>query len=179
MYLHQQRVVYRDLKPENLLIGIDGHIKIADFGLSKLGLEGRDVTFSFCGSTEYMPPEMIQRSGHSYGVDFYTLGALLYELVTGLPPFYSRDEQQIKQAIVNEQLTFPDHVTLSVEIRSLLTGLLQKDPKLRLGSMKGLKEVLFHPWVGRVNSEAVLAKKMEPPHLPSFDEFNFDENELG
>ena len=93
MYLHQQNIIYRDLKPENLLINHDGHVKIADFGLSKYGLDSREVTNSFCGSTEYMPPEMIQKSGHSYGVDFYTLGALLYELVTGLPPFYSRNEE--------------------------------------------------------------------------------------
>lgn len=110
MYLHQQNIIYRDLKPENLLINYDGHVKIADFGLSKFGLHSREVTYSYCGSTEYMPPEMIQRSGHSYGVDFYTLGALLYELVTGLPPFYSRNEEEIKCAIVNEELTFPDHV---------------------------------------------------------------------
>lgn len=176
MYLHQQNIIYRDLKPENLLINYDGHIKIADFGLSKYGLENREVTYSYCGSTEYMPPEMIQRTGHSYGVDFYTLGALLYELVTGLPPFYSRNEEEIKDAIVNEELSFPDHVDLSNEIKSLLGGLLQKNVKLRLGSLKGLKEVLFHPWIGRVNSEAVLAKKLVPPHLPAHDVFNFDEN---
>jgi serum/glucocorticoid-regulated kinase 2 len=91
MYLHQQNIIYRDLKPENLLINHDGHIKIADFGLSKGGMNSREVTYSFCGSTEYMPPEMILKVGHSFGVDFYTLGALLYELVTGLPPFYSRN----------------------------------------------------------------------------------------
>lgn len=91
MYLHQQNIIYRDLKPENLLINYDGHVKIADFGLSKANMNEREVTYSFCGSTEYMPPEMILREGHSFGVDFYTLGALLYELVTGLPPFYSRN----------------------------------------------------------------------------------------
>lgn len=91
MYLHQQNIIYRDLKPENLLISHDGHIKIADFGLSKGGMNNREVTYSFCGSTEYMPPEMILKTGHSYPVDFYTLGALLYELVTGLPPFYSQN----------------------------------------------------------------------------------------
>ena len=179
MYLHQHNIIYRDLKPENLLINHDGHVKIADFGLSKAGLDSREVTYSFCGSTEYMPPEMIQKTGHGYGVDFYTLGALLYELVTGLPPFYSRDEEEIKEAIIHEQLTFPDHVELSAEIKSLLSGLLNKNPKLRLGSMKGLKEVLFHPWIGRINSEHVLSKKLAPPYVPAYDAFNFDENELG
>lgn len=126
-----------------------------------------------------MPPEMIQKSGHSYGVDFYTLGALLYELVTGLPPFYSRNEEQIKSAIVYEELTFPEHITLSSEIKSLLSGLLQKNPKLRIGSLKGLKQILFHPWIGRINSESVLSKKLVPPYVPTNDEFNFDQNELG
>lgn len=139
MYLHQQNIIYRDLKPENLLINHDGHVKIADFGLSKGGMNSREVTYSFCGSTEYMPPEMILKCGHSYGVDFYTLGALLYELVTGLPPFYSRNEEEIKDSIINEELSFPDHVNLSSEIRSLLAGLLNKNPKFRLGSLRGLK----------------------------------------
>lgn len=84
------------------MINHDGHVKIADFGLSKGGMNGREVTYSFCGSTEYMPPEMILKVGHSFGVDFYTLGALLYELVTGLPPFYSRNEEEIKDSIINE-----------------------------------------------------------------------------
>lgn len=123
-----------------------------------------------------MPPEMIQKSGHSYGVDFYTLGALLYELVTGLPPFYSRDEEEIKNAIVNEQLSFPDHVMLSSEIKNLLEGLLHKNPKMRIGCLKGLKEVLFHPWLGRVNSQMVLSKKLRPPYIPKNEEFNFDED---
>lgn len=126
-----------------------------------------------------MPPEMILKIGHSFGVDFYTLGALLYELVTGLPPFYSRNEDEIKDSIINEELSFPDHVDLSSEIKSLLSGLLNKNPKFRLGSLRGLKEILFHPWIGKINSEIVLSKKLVPPYIPSLDEFNFDENELG
>ena len=82
--------MHRDFKLPNVLKH-DGVIKIADFGLSKANMNEREVTYSFCVSTEYMPPEMILREGHSFGVDFYTLGALLYELVTGLPPFYSRN----------------------------------------------------------------------------------------
>lgn len=112
-YLHEKGIVYRDLKPENLLIAEDGHIKIADFGLSKAGMNRESLTYSYCGSAEYMPPEMIMRSGHGFGVDYYTLGALLYELVTGLPPYYSRDENKIRDAILYEPLVFPCHLQLS------------------------------------------------------------------
>jgi serum/glucocorticoid-regulated kinase 2 len=104
---------------------------------------------------------------------------LLYELVTGLPPFYSRDENEIKEAIVNQELTFPSRVPLSNEIKLLLKGLLAKNQKLRLGSLKGVKEILFHPWLGRVNSEMVINKQLISPYVPDINEFNFDENELG
>lgn len=80
---------------------------------------------------------------------------------------------------MSEDLSFPDHVDLSNEIKSLLSGLLNKNPKFRLGSLRGLKEILFHPWIGKINSELVLSKKLVPPHIPCLDEFNFDENELG
>jgi len=88
-YLHQKKILYRDLKPENILIDVDGHLRLTDFGLCKTGMEVDELTDSFCGSPEYMAPEVVKRSGHNYGVDFYTLGALLHELVCGLPPFYS------------------------------------------------------------------------------------------
>lgn len=100
-YLHENRILYRDLKPENILLDIDGHIKLTDFGLCKLGLEANELTQSYCGSPEYMAPEVVTRTGHSYEVDFYTLGALLHELVLGLPPFYSRDPEEMINNILN------------------------------------------------------------------------------
>ena len=90
-YLHSQKVLYRDLKPENILIDLDGHIKITDFGLSKDNFGSRDRTNSFCGSPEYMSPEMLTSDFHTRMVDFYSLGALLYEMLIGLPPYYSTD----------------------------------------------------------------------------------------
>ena len=89
-YLHGKSIIYRDLKPENILIDSCGNTKIVDFGLTKQ-LRTKQKTYSYCGSAEYMAPQMILRSGHSFAVDYYSLGALLYELVTGLPPYYSRD----------------------------------------------------------------------------------------
>ena len=89
LYLHSLNVVYRDIKPENILLDLDGHVRIADFGLSKPNMGEGDYAYSFCGSPEYMAPEMLLKTGHNVQVDHYCLGALLYELVTGLPPYYS------------------------------------------------------------------------------------------
>lgn len=94
-YLHSKSIIYRDLKPENILIDSDGNCKIVDFGLSKK-IDARSKTFSYCGSAEYMAPEMILRTGHSFGIDYYSLGALLYELVTGLPPYYTKNHDELQ-----------------------------------------------------------------------------------
>lgn len=99
-YIHSKGIVYRDLKPENVLIDIDGHIKLADFGLSKVFPSQDYLTNSFCGSPEYMSPEMLMGTGHGFSVDYYSLGALLFEMLTGLPPFYSTDRDQMYLSIV-------------------------------------------------------------------------------
>lgn len=112
-FLHENCVIYRDLKPENILIDHKGDVKIVDFGLSKKLESNREKTFSYCGSTEYMAPEMIMKAGHSFAIDYYSLGALLYELVTGLPPFYSKDQEMLKEAIIQEELGFPGNINLS------------------------------------------------------------------
>ena len=92
-YLHNKGIVYRDLKPENVLLDVDGHVRLADFGLSKQLEHPCASSFSFCGSPEYMSPEMLRREGHDYTLDFYSLGALLFELLSGLPPFYSENKE--------------------------------------------------------------------------------------
>lgn len=99
-YLHSKGIIYRDLKPENILIGADGHIKIADFGLSKQGIEDGAKTYTFCGTPEYLAPEILQAKGHDKAVDYWSLGALIYEMLTGAPPFYSRDKQQMFRNIL-------------------------------------------------------------------------------
>ena len=90
-YLHSMNIVYRDIKPENILIDIDGHVRIADFGLAKPNVGSNEYAYSFCGSPEYMAHEMLLRLGHNAQIDHYCLGLLLYEFVTGLPPFYAKD----------------------------------------------------------------------------------------
>jgi serine/threonine protein kinase len=94
-YIHSKGIAYRDLKPENVLLDIDGHIKLADFGLSKVLPTFDSLTNSFCGSPEYMSPEMLMGCGHGFAVDYYSLGAILFEMLTGLPPFYSLDRNQM------------------------------------------------------------------------------------
>ena len=129
------------------MIDLDGHIKLIDFGLAK---EDRgDRQHSFCGSHEYLSPEMIKRTGYNKSVDFYSLGSFLYEMLTGLPPFWDKDRKILYKKILNEEITIP--IYLSKEVSSLLRGLLRKDPSLRIGSLLGMKEIKSHPWLAGVN----------------------------
>ena len=144
-YLHSLNIVYRDLKPENILIDIDGHVKIADFGLAKI-IPRLNMSYSFCGSPEYMSPEMLQGIGHDRRLDYYCLGALLYEMLTGLPPYFNKDNNIMYRAIIKDKLRFPDY--LSPVIVDLLQRLLQKDPNRRIQSVKDIKK---HPWLNGVN----------------------------
>ena len=132
--------MYRDLKPENILIDLDGHVRITDFGLSKDNFKKRDRAQSFCGSPEYMSPDMLSKEYHTRMVDYYSLGALLFELLTGLPPFYSHNRDEMYHNIVNKELTiFPPQ--LSKEAVQLMKGLLNKSPEHRLGFHKGIEEI--------------------------------------
>lgn len=99
-------MLYRDLKPENVFLDIDGHIRLADFGLSKLQTP-KDLNETYCGSAEYMSPEMLNGEAYSYGIDYYSLGAVLYEMVTGLPPFYSTDQNEMFQNTLHSELHYP------------------------------------------------------------------------
>ncbi|CAD8135916.1 unnamed protein product [Paramecium pentaurelia] len=177
-YLHSISVVYRDIKPENILIDMDGHIRIADFGLSKPNMTEDDYAYSFCGSPEYMAPEMLLKVGHNIQVDHYCLGALLYELVTGLPPYYSRDTEEIYQSILSEELTFPQKFNLTDDIKDLLRGLLCKKPSGRLGANNGLQELMLHPWFKGCDWIQILQKKINPPFKPNQLQFHYDQNEL-
>lgn len=171
-HLHSKNVLYRDLKPENVLLDIDGHVRLTDFGLSKEHIGKADHTDSFCGSPEYMSPEMLREEGHGRAVDYYSLGALLYEMLTGLPPFYDRNRDKMYAAILNNALQLPSYVSKAG--KSLLAELLEKDPRKRLGAMGGFEEIKRHPWLAKVNWDKVLSKKRLPPFIPNLRLSNFD-----
>ncbi|CAG9326813.1 unnamed protein product [Blepharisma stoltei] len=172
-YLHDNGIIYRDLKPENILLDIDGHIKLTDFGLSKQRIRRRHKTYSFCGSPEYMSPEMLNNKGHTHAVDFYSLGALLYEMLTGLSPFYDSNKTRMFWKILNEDLPLPNF--LSKSAKSLLKGLMEKNPEDRLGFKNGFDDVKEHPWCSKIQWDKLLNKKKLPPFLPSVRASNFDE----
>ena len=171
-YLHGLSVVYRDLKPENVLLDLDGHVRLADFGVSREKANSAVLQTSFCGSPEYMSPEMLGGQGHTQVVDFYCLGALLYEMLTGLPPFYHSDRARMYRMIQTEAVRIPRYI--STKAKDLLLKLLEKDPSKRLGSRTGAQDVKNHPWCANIPWDQFLLKAVAPPFVPSLQQSNFD-----
>ncbi|CAO3692520.1 unnamed protein product [Rhizopus stolonifer] len=174
--LHDFNVVYRDLKPENILIDYNGHIALCDFGLCKLNMSENERTNTFCGTPEYLAPELLLGQGYSKTVDWWTLGVLLYEMMTGLPPFYDENTNEMYRKILQDELRFPDDV--SSDARGLLRGLLTRDPDERLGN-KGSEEIKNHPFFASIDWRKLNQKKLQPPYKPSvesaYDTQNFDD----
>jgi serine/threonine protein kinase len=165
-HLHKQDIVYRDLKPENILLDADGHIKLTDFGLSKEAVKGAGPeggAKTFCGTPEYLAPEILMQQGHGLAVDWWSLATLLYEMMAGLPPFYDQNLQTMYEKIMTSELRFPRH--FSPEARSLLTGMLQRDVSLRLGS-RGADEIKSHAFFEGLDWHAVYERKVEAEFKP-------------
>lgn len=161
-HLHSLQIVYRDLKPENILIDMEGHICITDFGLSK-EINPEEGTHTFCGTPEYLAPEVLKGQGHGVAVDWWSLGTLIYEMLTGLPPFYSQNINIMYQKILNGELRFPPYV--SQDAQSLLEGLLTRDVEKRLGSTDS-QDVKKHPFFRDIDWDKLEKKEMEPPYKP-------------
>lgn len=155
------------MKPENVLLDSEGHIRITDFGLSKQFMEPGMKTKSFCGTPEYLAPEIITGHGHYSAVDWWSLGALLYEMLCGRPPHYSRDRQQMLKDIVEKQVPMKSY--FSPEAESLLRGLLERDPTNRLGCSPergGADELRGHPFFADVNWDDVRIRRHETVYKP-------------
>ncbi|KAK7287087.1 hypothetical protein RIF29_00119 [Crotalaria pallida] len=163
-HLHSNGIMHRDLKPENILMDADGHVMLTDFGLAKR-FEESTRSNSMCGTLEYMAPEIILGKGHDKAADWWSVGILLFEMLTGKPPFCGGNREKIQQKIVKDRMKLPAY--LSSEAHSLLKGLLQKEANKRLGNgAKGIEEIKGHKWFKPINWKKLDAREIQPSFRP-------------
>ncbi|XP_005363413.1 ribosomal protein S6 kinase alpha-2 isoform X3 [Microtus oregoni] len=176
-HLHGLGIIYRDLKPENILLDEEGHIKITDFGLSKEAIDHDKRAYSFCGTIEYMAPEVVNRRGHTQSADWWSFGVLMFEMLTGSLPFQGKDRKETMALILKAKLGMPQF--LSVEAQSLLRALFKRNPCNRLGAgIDGVEEIKRHPFFVTIDWNKLYRKEIKPPFKPAVgrpeDTFHFD-----
>ncbi|OWR44354.1 ribosomal protein S6 kinase 2 beta [Danaus plexippus] len=174
-HVHKLGIIYRDLKPENILLDADGHIALTDFGLSKL--PPSDKAYSFCGTVEYMAPEVVNRKGHTMAADWWSFGVLMFEMLTGNLPFHGSTRHETMTQILKAKLGMPSN--LSEEAQSLLRALFKRNPHNRLGAgPNGIEDIKNHEFFASIEWEALLRKEVIPPFRPAVsradDAFYFD-----
>ncbi|XP_064270110.1 ribosomal protein S6 kinase alpha-2 isoform X5 [Passer domesticus] len=176
-HLHGLGIIYRDLKPENILLDEEGHIKITDFGLSKESIDHDKRAYSFCGTIEYMAPEVVNRRGHTQSADWWSFGVLMFEMLTGSLPFQGKDRKETMALILKAKLGMPQF--LSIEAQSLLRALFKRNPSNRLGAgFDGVEEIKRHPFFVTIDWNKLYRKEIKPPFKPAVgrpeDTFHFD-----
>ncbi|CUM52766.1 unnamed protein product [Debaryomyces tyrocola] len=161
-YLHELDIIYRDLKPENILLDKNGHIKLTDFGFAK---EVSDVTYTLCGTPDYIAPEVVATKPYNKSVDWWSFGILIFEMLTGYTPFYDPTPMKTYENILNGTITYPDY--LPPDILDLLQKLIVKDLSQRLGNLQdGSDGIKNHPWFKEVIWERLLSRDIETPYEP-------------
>ena len=160
--LHSKNILYRDLKPENVLTDLDGHIVLSDFGLSKKQVED-ELNYSLCGTPHFLAPEVYKKVGYTHLADYFSLGVVAYELVTGNLPWMADNIQTLAKMIVRDP--FACGSEYSDEFHDFVGRLLAKKPSDRLGAQKGVREILSHSWFKSFNIEALAARKLKAPKL--------------
>jgi len=164
-HLHNLDIVYRDLKPENILLGLDGHIKIADFGFAKYC---PNTTWTLCGTPDYLAPEVINQSRYNKSVDWYALGVLIFEMLTGLPPFHRPDDSPM--ALYARIQSGPSCIrfpAINILAKDLILKFLESNPSKRYGNLRnGAGDVFSHPWFREVNWEKLRNRDIVAPYLP-------------
>ena len=178
VYLHDKKIVYRDLKPENLIFNAQGYIVVVDFGFAK---HVPTRTWTLCGTPEYLPPEMLLQKGSTLSADWWSFGVLIYEMTFGQPPFYSPegDQMEIYQQILENSPKYP-RSRFSPAAKELISKLLVSEPAKRLGSAKlGTRAISTHEYFGAINWEKLTSKELAAPYVPKiaspFDTSNFDD----
>uniref|UniRef100_A0A672UW45 Serine/threonine-protein kinase N3 n=1 Tax=Strigops habroptila TaxID=2489341 RepID=A0A672UW45_STRHB len=177
-FLHEKKIVYRDLKLDNLLLDAEGFVKIADFGLCKEGIGFGDRTNTFCGTPEFLAPEVLTDLSYTRAVDWWGLGVLIYEMLVGESPFPGDDEEEVFDSIVNDEVRYPRF--LSSEALSIIRKLLRKCPERRLGAgEKDAEEIKIQAFFKGIDWDALFARSLKPPFVPTLrdptDISNFDE----
>ncbi|XP_056593789.1 ribosomal protein S6 kinase alpha-3 isoform X1 [Triplophysa dalaica] len=176
-HLHGLGIIYRDLKPENILLDEEGHIKLTDFGLSKESIDHENKAYSFCGTVEYMAPEVVNRRGHTYSADWWSYGVLMFEMLTGTLPFQGKDRKETMTMILKAKLGMPQF--LSADAQSLLRSLFKRNPSNRFGAgPDGVEEIKRHPFYATIDWNKLFRREIYPPFKPvsgrADDTFYFD-----
>jgi len=173
-HLHSVGIIYRDLKPENILLDTEGHIKLTDFGLSKEAVDDQKA-YSFCGTVEYMAPEVVNRKGHTVAADWWSYGVLMFEMLTGSLPFHGGNRKETMQQILKAKLGMPQY--LSPEAQGLLRLLFKRNPANRLGSGPGgVNDIKFQPFFSTIDWDKLFKREIKPPFKPACttETVNFD-----
>ena len=164
-FLHKNKMLYRDLKPENIMVDSNGHIKLTDFGLSKMIKKTKEKAFTICGTPQYLAPEILSDEGYDNSVDWWSLGCVMYEMLVGKAPFRIPKGSYLSADLYKKKITIPEYVT--EEAKDLISQLLVPNPKKRLGyGEDGAQKIKEHRYFEGINWEDAWNKKLTPPFIP-------------